>query len=71
MTIDLPEEDHRRLAQMAREQGITVEQLLRDMSIEAARQHDAYLRFRERAARGDPKRALEILDKLDRLDAKS
>ena len=70
MTLDLKEEELRQLTALAAERGVSVEQLLRDMSRSAIEQRQAYQRYMEQAARGDPKRALEILDELDRLDAK-
>jgi hypothetical protein len=69
--VDLREETHSGLKAAADQRGLTVAELLREISEAAVANIQAKARFEEMAARGNPKRALEILDELDRLDAKS
>jgi plasmid stability protein len=67
--VDLPDETHRGLKAAADRRGVTVDQLIREMSEAAVASFEAETQFREMAARGDPKLGLDILDELDRLDA--
>ena len=65
MTIRLPDEKHDRLKQLADRRGISLNKLIEEWSTVALTEFDVETRFRARASRGDPKRALAILDKLD------
>ena len=66
MTIRMPDEKHRRLQQLAADQGVSLNRLVDDLSTLALAQHDAELRFQKLASRGDPAQGLRLLDKLDR-----
>ena len=65
MTIRIPEDRHERLRQLAKYRGISVNKLVEEFSTIGLAQFDAELRFRSLAARGSPKRALAILDKVE------
>ena len=65
LTIRMPDADRDRLAAMAAQRGISLNKLMEELSVRAIAEHDTEMRFRLRAARGDPARALEILDRLD------
>jgi len=65
MTIRIPNDRHERLRQLAKYRGISVNKLVEEFSTIGLAQFDAELRFRSIASRGDPKRALAILDKVD------
>jgi len=67
--VELAEETHRGLKAAADRRGMSIDQLIREMSEAAVASFEAEMKFREMAARGDRKRGLEILDKLDRMDA--
>ena len=68
MTIRLPDDKHERLKALARSNSISVNELMDELATVALANHDARVRFETRAARGNPKRALSLLDKLDRAD---
>jgi NRPS condensation-like uncharacterized protein len=59
LTIRLPDDKHERLKALAKSNAISINKL-------ALANYDARVRFETRAARGNPKRALALLDKLDR-----
>ena len=65
LTIRVPDATRDRLAAMARSQGVSLNKLMEELSTRALAEHDTELRFRLRAARGDPTRGLAILDALD------
>ena len=65
MTIRLPEDKHARIKQLARARKVSVNKLLEDLATIALVGHDAEVRFRALASRGDPAKALKILDRLD------
>lgn len=65
MTIHLPAARHARLKRLARQRGVSVNQLLEEFSVSGLAQSDAEARFREQAAKGSPARALKLLDKVD------
>lgn len=66
MTIRLPDDQHERLKRLARTRGISVNKLIEEFSIRATTEHDVEMRFRLAAAKGNPQRGLDLLDKLDR-----
>lgn len=68
LTIRLPDDKHERLKALARANAISVNKLIDALATVALANHDARVRFETRAARGDRKRALALLDKLDRAD---
>jgi hypothetical protein len=65
MTIRLPDSKHERLKRLAAERGVSLNKLFEEWSTVALTEFDAETRFRLLAAKGDPKRALRVLDKLD------
>ena len=66
MTIRMPDEKHRRLQQLAADQGVSLNRLVDDLSTVVLVQYDAELRFKALAGKGDPAQGLRLLDKLDR-----
>lgn len=66
MTIRIPDAKHERLRLLAERHGTSLNKLVEEWANVALAQHDAEARFRSMASRGDPKRGLELLDKLDR-----
>ena len=65
---DLITHDAERLKALARANSISINKLMDELATVALANYDARVRFETRAARGDPKRALALLDKLDRAD---
>lgn len=68
LTIRLPDEKHERLKALARSNSVSVNRLIDELATVALANFDAKVRFETRAARGNPKRAMELLDKLDRTE---
>jgi HicB family len=65
MTIRLPDSKHERLKKLAEQRGVSLNKLFEEWSTVALTEFDAETRFRLLAAKGNTKRALRILDKLD------
>lgn len=68
LTIRLPDDKHERLKALARANSISVNKLVDELATIALANYDAKVRFETRAARGNIKRALALLDRLDRAD---
>ena len=68
LTIRLPDEKHERLKALARSNPISVNRLMDELATVALANFDARVRFETRAARGRPKRALALLDRLDQAE---
>jgi HicB family len=68
LTIRLPDDKHERLKALARSNAISINKLMDELATVALATYDAKVRFEIRATRGNPKRALNLLDKLDRAD---
>ncbi len=68
LTIRLPDEKHERLKALARSNSVSVNRLIDELATVALANFDAKVQFETRAARGNPKRAMEPLDKLDRTE---
>jgi plasmid stability protein len=66
MTIRIPDGKHQRLRLLAQTHGVSLNKLVDEWASMALAQFDAEARFHARAARGDTKRGLTLLDKLDR-----
>ena len=66
LTIRMPDDTHERLKRLASARSVSMNKLIEEFSIAALAEFDAEARFRARAARGDVKRGLRLLDKLDR-----
>lgn len=65
MTIRLPDDKHLRLKQLAKARKLSINKLIEELTTSILSAHDAEVRFRALALRGNPKRALALLDKLD------
>lgn len=65
LTIRLPDDKHERLKSLAKRKKISVNKLMEELSTMALVEFDVESRFRMRAAQGDAKRGLALLDKLD------
>ena len=65
VTIKIADSKHERLKQYAKEQGISINKLFDAFATVALAQFDAKTRFELQAAKGDVKRGLKLLDKLD------
>jgi predicted transcriptional regulator len=65
MTIRLPKDKHQRLKHLAQQRGLSLNKLIEEWSTVALTEFDAETRFRVLAAKGDAKKALQVLDKLD------
>ncbi len=66
LTIRLPEDKHDRLKALAQARKISVNKLIDELATVALANHDAFLRFQSLAGQGNPQRAMELLDRLDR-----
>jgi len=70
MTIRLPDEKHERLKQLAEKRGLSLNKLIEEWSTVALTEFDAEARFRLLAAKGDARKALRVIEKLDAAFAK-
>lgn len=66
LTIRLPDHKRERIKALAKANSISVNRLIDELATVALANFDARIRFEMRAARGNPKRALALLDKLNR-----
>jgi predicted transcriptional regulator len=66
LTIRLPDDKHERLKALAKLNAFSVNKLIGELATVALANYDARVRFETLAARGSTKRALALLDKLDR-----
>jgi len=66
ITLRMPDSKHDRLKQYAKEQGISLNKLFEEFATVALAQFDAKTRFTLMAAKGDAKKGLKLLDKLDK-----
>lgn len=66
LTIRLPNDKHERLRLLARRRHISMNKLMEELSTMVLVQADAETRFRARVARGSVRKALRLLDKLDK-----
>lgn len=67
MTIRMPDDRHQRLKTLAERKGISLNKLFEEFSTVALTEFDAESRLHAKAARGDRKRGLELLDNLDNI----
>ena len=65
LTVRLSNDTHKRLKELARYRGVSINKLMEEFSTIAITQHDAETRFRALAARGSVKAGLGVLDKLN------
>lgn len=66
LTIRIPDDKHARLKTLASSRGISLNKLFEEFSTQAIAESDAYTRFEAYAAKGDSKKGLKLLDKVDR-----
>lgn len=66
LTIRLPNDKHERLRLLARRRRISMNKLIEELSTVVLAQSDAETRFRARAARGSVRKAIQLLDKIDK-----
>lgn len=66
LTIRLPDDKHERLKALAKSNSISINKLMDELATVALANYDARVRFETRAAKGNARRALALLDKLDR-----
>jgi len=66
LTIRLPDDTHSRIRDLAKHRDISINKLYEELTTIALTEFDTESRFRIRASRGDRKRGLNLLDKLDR-----
>ena len=66
MTIRLPDDKHQRLKQLAKSRHLSINKLVEELTTSVLSAHDAEVRFRALALKGNPKNALALLDKLDK-----
>ena len=64
VTVRLPDDKHQRLKLMAKRQGTSLNKLFEELTTNALAELDVETRFRARASRGNPAKALEILNKI-------
>lgn len=65
LTIRISDDKHERLKALAEQRGVSVNKLIDELATIALTEQDARTWFEMRANRGDPKRGLAILNKLD------
>ncbi len=66
LTIRIPDDKHNRLKSLAKHKKISVNKLMEELSTQALAEFDSEIRFKTLALKGDKKRGLELLDKLDK-----
>ncbi len=65
LTVRLPDDKHERLKALAIHKKISVNKLVEELSTQALAEFDSEVRFMALAAKGNKKKGLKILDKLD------
>ena len=68
LTIRIPDDKHERLKELARSNAISVNKLMNELATVALANFDARVLFETRTEDGDPKHALELLDKQDQAE---
>lgn len=66
LTIRLPDNTHKRLKFLAEKRNMSVNKLFEEFSTMALAEFDTETRFRAQVLRGDSKRGIELLDKIDK-----
>ena len=64
LTIRMPDDKHLRLKALAKYRHMSINKLMEELSTLALAEFDAEVRFRALAAKGNPERGLELLDRL-------
>lgn len=67
LTLRIPDSKYNRLKSYAKSKKISLNKLFDEFATIALTQHDAKTRFDLMASKGDKKRGLELLDKLDKM----
>lgn len=70
LTIRLADDQHERLKTLAARRGVSLNKLFEAFSVQALAEADTEARFLARAARGDARAGLALLEKLDAIYAK-
>jgi predicted DNA-binding protein len=70
LTIRLPDETAESLKVLAKSRGLSVNKLIEEMSAQAIAAWDTEVHFRTMAAKGNVKKALSVLDRLDAREKK-
>jgi hypothetical protein len=70
VTLRIPDDKHERLKRLVQSRGIRLNKLMEEWATIALAEFDAKTRFMALAAGGKPARGLELLDKLDQLEAR-
>jgi len=65
VTLRIPDAKHSRLKQLAESRQVSINKLFEEWATVALAAHDAEVRFRQLAARGDVSKALAVLSRLD------
>lgn len=65
LTIRLPDDTAERLKVLAKSRGLSVNKLIEEMSAQAIAAWDTEIHFRTMSSRGNVKKALAVLDRLD------
>ncbi len=68
LTLRIPDTKYERLKNYAKTREVSLNKLFDEFATIALTQFDAKVRFDMMAAKGDKKRGLELLDKLDTLE---
>ncbi|OQY44616.1 MAG: CopG family transcriptional regulator [Desulfobacteraceae bacterium 4572_87] len=66
ITLRLPDDIHHGIKVVATQRKMSINKLYEDISSSLLRGYNAEMRFRKRAAEGNPKRGLAVLDQLDK-----
>ncbi len=66
LTLRIPDTKYERLKKYAKSKDISLNKLFDEFATIALTQYDAKTRFEYQANKGDKKRGLELLDKLDK-----
>ena len=66
ITLRLPDDLHQGIKFLAAQRKMSINKLYEELSSVLLRGYDAEMRFRKRVGDGDPKKGLEILDKLEK-----
>lgn len=65
LTIRLPDDTAERLKVLAKSRGLSVNKLIEEMSAQAIAAWDTEVHFRTMAAKGNVKKAVAVLDRLN------
>ncbi len=66
LTLRIPDTKYKRLKKYAKSKDISLNKLFNELATIALTQYDAKIRFENLVAKGDKKRGLELLHKLDK-----